>query len=300
MTFRRLAYGVSAALTLLATPAHADRFALEYDGNLFGIAPLGGITFDISAGAADYDVRATMRTGGVLRWFDKTDINANAEGRIVDGAVRWNTYFLDHLYSGKRRQTSMRLSPDGAYSAQITPNYGDWGSPPATEEDRRTSRDPLSSLAAMAVDVARTGRCGGSYATFDGLTRYDLVLSGGERRDYDGGGYEGQALKCRLRYVQLRGFNPTRESERRRQPEGEIWFALAPDSNVAPPIKIVIPTPFGRAGIHLTKWRRASVEVLTETAAPQADPRDQPQAAPVPPSPPPAPPPAPRVSPGAT
>lgn len=292
MTLRRLAYAVSAALTLLATPAHADRFALEYDGNLFGIAPLGGITFDISTGAADYDVRATMRTGGMLRWFEKTDINANAEGRIVDGSVRWNTYFLDHLYSGKRRQTAMRLSPDGAFSAEITPNYGDWGSPPATDDDRRTSRDPLSSLAAMAVDVARTGRCGGAYATFDGLTRYDLVLSGGERRTYDGGGYEGPVLKCRMRYVQLRGFNPRRESESRRQPEGEIWFALAQDSNVAPPIKIVIPTPFGRAGIHLTKWRRASVEVGAEPVPTTTSPSEPapPAAAP--------PPPRPRASPG--
>lgn len=253
-----------ATLALFATPAHADRFALEYDGNLFGIAPLGGVTFDMSAGADDYDVKATMRTGGVLRWFEKTNIAANAEGVIVDGAVRWRRYDLDHLYSGKRRQTSMRLSPAGDYSAEITPRYGDLGSPPATEDDKRASRDPLSSLAAMAVDVARTGRCEGAYATFDGLTRYDLVLSAGERRSYEAGGYDGPALKCRMQYVQLRGFNPTKPNERRTQPMGEIWFALAENSNVAPPVRVVIPTPFGRVGIHLTKWRRASVEVITD------------------------------------
>lgn len=261
---------------LVATPAHADRFALEYDGNLYGIAPLGGITFDLSAGATEYGVRATMRTGGVLRWFDKTDIIAAAEGRIDNGAVRWMRYDLDHLYSGKRRSTSMRLSPNGEFSADIRPIYRDWGSPPATDEDRRTSRDPLSSLAAMAVDVARTRRCDGAYATFDGLTRYDLVLSGGEVRRYDAGGFEGQALRCRLRYVQLRGFNPTKENERRRQPEGEIWFALAEDSNVAPPVRVVIPTPFGRVGVRLTKWRRASVEVVTDPVPAPATPEATP------------------------
>jgi hypothetical protein len=260
MSIARHAFVATAALALFSAPAHADRFALEYDGNLFGIAPLGGITFDISTGANDYDVKATMRTGGVLRWFEKTDIAANAEGRIVDGAVRWERYFLDHLYSGKRRQTAMQLN-GGVYSAEITPIYRDWGEPPATEEDRVTSRDPLSSLAAMAVDVARTRTCTGAYATFDGLTRYDLVLTGGEVRKFEAGGYEGPALKCRMRYVQLRGFNPSNPNERRRQPEGEIWFALAEDSNVAPPVRVVIPTPFGRAGIHLKKWRRASVEI---------------------------------------
>lgn len=283
MKFHRHFWAALAATTLIASPAHADRFALEYDGNLFGIAPLGGITFDFSAGTSDYDVRATMRTGGVLRWFDKTDIVAAAEGRIDNGSVRWSRYDLDHLYSGKRRSTSMRLSPAGDFSADIRPNYGHWGDPPATAEDRRTSRDPLSSIAAMAVDAARTRQCAGAYATFDGLTRYDLVLSGGEIRRFDAGGYEGQALRCRLRYVQLRGFNQSKENERRRLPEGEIWFALAEDSNVAPPVRIVIPTPFGRVGVHLTKWRRASVEVITEPLPPTEAPTEG-----IPPSPSPA------------
>lgn len=285
MTFLRPLPAVFFAVAvLIAKPAHADRFALEYDGNLFGIAPLGGITFDLNAGADTYDVRATMRTGGVLRWFDKTDIVAAAEGRIDNGAVRWRRYDLDHLYSGKRRSTSMRLSPDGVFSAEIRPNYGHWGDPPATAEDRRTSRDPLSSLAAMAVDAARTRQCAGAYATFDGLTRYDLVLSGGEIRRYDAGGFEGQALRCRLRYVQLRGFNQSKENERRRQPEGEIWFALAEDSNIAPPVRVVIPTPFGRVGVHLTRWRRASVDIITEPVpaepAPGALPEAPPEASP--------------------
>ncbi|KAF0182265.1 MAG: DUF3108 domain-containing protein [Hyphomonadaceae bacterium] len=259
----------AAVLVLWAAPAHADRFALEYDGNLFGIAPLGGVTFDISTGPEDYDVKATLRTGGLLRLFERTDIVARTEGRIENGSVRWERYDLDHTYSGKRRVTAMQRSHDGLFSAQITPIYRDWGSPPATDEDRRTARDPLSSLAAMSVDVARTRRCEGAYATFDGLTRYDLVLSGGEVRRFDGGGYEGPALRCRMRYVQLRGFNPVNENQRRRQPEGEIWFALAENSNVAPPVRTVIPTPFGRAGIHLRKWRRASVDVETSpTPAP--------------------------------
>lgn len=273
MKFPRLFCAALAAALLSTSPAHADRFALEYDGNLFGIAPLGGITFDFNAGATEYDVRATMRTGGVLRWFDKTDIIAAAEGRIENGSVRWTRYDLDHLYSGKRRSTSMRLSPSGEFSADIRPNYGHWGDPPATAEDRRTSRDPLSSIAAMAVDAARTRQCAGAYATFDGLTRYDLVLSGGEVRRYEAGGFEGQALRCRMRYVQLRGFNQSKENETRRQPEGEIWFALAEDSNIAPPVRVVIPTPFGRVGVHMTKWRRASVEVITEPVpAPESAP----------------------------
>ncbi len=258
----------AAALALWSTPAHADRFALEYDGTLFGIAPLGGVTFDISAGPDDYSVKATMRTGGLLRLFERTDIVADAEGRIDNGAVRWERYDLDHFYSGKRRTTSMQMSPEGAFSAQIAPVYRDWGAPPATDDDRRTARDPLSSLAAMAVDVARTQRCEGAYATFDGLTRYDLVLSGGEVRRFNGGGYEGPALRCRMRYVQLRGFNASDVNARRRQPEGEIWFALAENSNLAPPVRTLIPTPFGRAGIHLRKWRRASVDVETGAAPP--------------------------------
>lgn len=260
---------VLALLTLLlcVTPAHADRFALEYQGDWLGFAPLGTARLDIAVGDTVYDATAAIQSGGLLRLFERTSLLASSTGAVTPQGVRWRRYDLDHSYSKKRRVISMRLDESNAYRALITPNYRVWGTPPASEEDKRASRDPLSSLVAMSADVARTQGCQGTYPTFDGRFRYDLVLAGGRRGGYDHAGYEGPVLKCRLRYVPVAGFDRGNINERRRLPEGDIWFALVPDSNVAPPVRVAMPAPVGSAVINLKKWRRATVEVLEEDVA---------------------------------
>ncbi|MDX2235904.1 MAG: DUF3108 domain-containing protein [Hyphomonadaceae bacterium] len=250
------------ALLAAPAPAHAERFALEYEGAWLGVASLGTARLDMAVGDTLYDATATVKSGGLLRLFEKTDLLAAASGVLTPAGPRWRRYDLDHSYSRKRRVTSLRLSEDDAFRALITPNYRVWGDPPASDADKRASRDPLSSMIAMAMDVARTQRCAGAYPTFDGRFRYDLVLSGGTRANHDRGGYDGPVLKCRMRYVQVAGYDTRNENERRRLPEGEIWFALVPESNVAPPVRVAMPAPVGSAVISLKKWTRAYVTVL--------------------------------------
>ncbi len=264
MRIRFLLTALMAALC--ATPAHADRFALEYDGDWLGFAPLGGARLDIAVGDTTYDATATIRSGGLLRLFERTNLLAAATGVVTPTGVRWRRYDLDHSYSRKRRVTSMRLGDGDAFRALITPNYRVWGTPPASDAEKRASRDPLSSLVAMSADVARTQACAGSYPTFDGRFRYDLVLSDGSRGNYDKGGYDGPVLKCRMRYVPVAGYDTRNENERRRLPEGDIWFALVADSNIAPPVRVAMPAPVGSAVINLKKWRRAFVTVLEPDA----------------------------------
>jgi hypothetical protein len=253
---------LAAAIALAASPARAERFALEYEGAWLGVASLGTARLDVAVGDSGYDATASVRSGGLLRLFEKTDLVASSTGAVTPQGIAWRRYDLDHSYSKKRRVTSMRLGEDSAFRALITPNYSVWGTPPASDADKRASRDPLSSLVAMAVDMAKTQRCAGTYPTFDGRFRYDLVLSGGGRGRYDGGGYEGPVMKCTMRYVQVAGYDLRNENERRRLPQGEIWFALVDGANVAPPVRVTMPAPVGRATISLRKWRRAFVDVL--------------------------------------
>ncbi len=158
--------------------------------------------------------------------------------------MRWRAYDLDHQYSRKRRVAAMRAAEDGAVSAVITPDYSTWGDPRTSAEQQRASRDPLSSLIAMAIDVGRSRRCEGSYPTFDGRFHYRLDLSRGEIDDFEGGGFEGQVLKCRMDYVAVAGFE--RRDRAAAAPYGEVWFALAP-----------IPTSPRRCGSpRPLRWRR--------------------------------------------
>lgn len=249
-----------AALLFLATPASADRFALSYDGYGLGFVPVGGVTVDADVTEDSYDISASLQSRGILNLFERTNIEASSSGSINASGVRWQRYNLDHRYSRKRRVISMTADENGAIISEIEPNYRTWGDPAATEEQRRVSRDPLSNVVAMAIDVGRSRRCEGTYPTFDGRFHYLLQLSDGDIDDYEGGGYEGHVLKCKLAYIAVSGFNP-RDQGRRRVPEGQIWFALMADTTFAPPVRISTPLSAGGATIRLASFRRARVDV---------------------------------------
>lgn len=252
------------ALCAIATPAAADRFALTYEGSALRFVPVGSITLDADVSERSYSVSTTLRSRGLLNLFEPTALEASAAGRISEtGAVRWRTYALDHRYSRKRRVIDMRADRRGRVTAEITPNYRLWGDPRTTEEQMRRSRDPLSTMVAMAIDVGNSRRCAGAYPTFDGRFHYLMELSGrGEIANFDDGGYEGQVLKCTLSYIAVAGYERS-DRGRRRIPHGEIWFALPEDARFAPPVRIATPLAAGGVTIRLASWRRAEVRITS-------------------------------------
>jgi hypothetical protein len=261
---RRALLALSLAFAV-ATPAAADRFALKYDAAGLGLVPLGHVSIDADVSEETYDISTTLVSGGLLNLFERTNIEGAASGRIENGVVRWERYDLDHHYSRKHRQIMMRADPLGVVTTEITPNYRLWGEPPTSDEQKQISRDPLSSLMAMAVDVGITQRCAGAYPTFDGRFHYLLELGGGEIERYRGGGYDGPALRCTMSYLAVAGFE-ARDRGRRRVPRGTVWFALAENSRFAPPVRITTPLAAGGATIRLTEWRRSVVSIETEPA----------------------------------
>lgn len=257
----------------VATPAAADRFALTYDGLGMRFVPLGEISVDADVSEDTYSIDASLRSGGLLNLFEPTNLRAHSSGRIDSrGVVRWRRYSLDHRYSRKHRVIEMRAGARGRVQTTITPNYRLWGDPPTTEAQQRRSRDPLSTLVAMAVDVGQTRRCSGAYPTFDGRFHYLMELSGGEIDDFRGGGYEGPVLKCGLSYIAVAGFERS-DRGRRRVPRGEVWFALPENTRFAPPVRIATPISAGGATIRLASWRRAEVSIVSAAAnaAPEAE-----------------------------
>ncbi|MGE0743394.1 MAG: DUF3108 domain-containing protein [Hyphomonadaceae bacterium] len=250
----------------LVRPAAADRFSLTYEGLGARVVPLGHVTLDADVSEDSYEISATLQSRGLLNLFERTNLQARASGLIHDGGVYWRRYDLDHRYSRKRRVVAMTVAENGAVAAEITPNYRLWGEPPTSDVQRRRSRDPLSTLMAMAIDVGQTRRCAGGYPTFDGRFHYIMELAGGEIDDYRGGGYEGEVLRCSLAYIAVAGFE-ARDAGRRRIPHGEVTFALMPDTRFAPPIRITTPISAGAAVIRLSSFRRARVDIDVSDAA---------------------------------
>ena len=69
-----------------------------------------------------------------------------------------------------------------------------------------------------------------------------------------------------MAYIAVAGFE-RRDAGRRRIPQGEVWFALMPDTMFAPPVRIATPLSAGAATIRLASYRRAVVDVETTAAA---------------------------------
>jgi len=249
---------------VLASPAHADRVLLTFDGSAYGFIPLGRAALDISVEGDQYRAAAQIQSGGLAALFDRTDLRAVATGESTPD-VGWRTYDLDHSYARKRRVVALRATADGI-DARITPPFRISINPP-TDADKRGARDPVSSLVAMSVSVARTGTCTGVFPTFDGRFRYDLLLRVEGRDRHRGGGYDGPVLKCKMRYAPVSGYDTPAQMSRR-IPEGEIWFALDGDATFAPPIKVTAPLPLGHAAIRLASFKRARVDVTADSPNP--------------------------------
>jgi hypothetical protein len=255
------------SLVALASPAHAERLHLLYEGRAWGVAPLGEAVLDFSLRADGYRVGARLDSGGMLKLFDNSKLTAAAEGGLSETGPIWARYDLDHAYAKKRRVTAMR-SDGQIVNVEVDPTYRNLGEPPASEEQKRAARDPLSSILAMGMNVARTRTCEGAYATFDGRHLYNLTFAGGKTGRYDTDGYDGPVLKCNVRYEPVAGFEKKQAKDsRKKTPKAEIWFALTGDPGFAPPVKIELPLGLGSASIQLKQMRRAVVAFEDEPSA---------------------------------
>ena len=252
-----------ASCVFLASPAWAERISLDYAGSAWGLIGVGGAHLDVELDNDDYSASATVRSGGIAALFLHTRIEANAGGVIENGALRWRRYGLDHMYDGVHRYISMRPEGTGVY-ADINPTYPEWGDPATSEAQKRSARDPLSSLLAMAADVGTTHRCQGNYNTFDGRWLYRLEVRGGTREEITSGPYRGPAMRCRVHYIPVAGFTPDDQGYRDPPPPGSVWFALLEGRNFAPPIRAAMPLPLGTATLNLRRYE------ITPSAAPSA------------------------------
>ena len=59
-----------------AAPARAETYRLQYEAAVLGVVVLGTASYDVTASPSRYAVRANLRTSGLARLFDQTEIAA--------------------------------------------------------------------------------------------------------------------------------------------------------------------------------------------------------------------------------
>ncbi|HRO03013.1 MAG TPA: DUF3108 domain-containing protein, partial [Terricaulis sp.] len=179
---------LACAGALFAGGASAETYRLNYEVAVLGVVELGSASYEVTTSGARYAVRANVRTSGLARMFDQTEINAATSGSVSPQGLAWTRYDISHAYAGKFRRTRMDRAA-GAVTSEITPEYRDRGDPPATAAHQRDSYDPLSALFALGRQVGAARACRGAVLVYDGLQHYRLALSGGAEGNFNGGGY---------------------------------------------------------------------------------------------------------------
>jgi hypothetical protein len=250
----RGAFLLCLALLAVATPAHAETLRLRYEAEMLGAVTLGEVRYEIATTPTRFAVRANLRTSGLARLFDQTEITASSSGLVLGAGLAWTRYDLSHAYAGKFRRVQLGRSGT-LISPQIEPRYGDMGEPPATSAQMASSYDPLTAVLALGRQIGAARACAGSVLVFDGRGHYRLTVAPKGQGQFNGGGYSGAALNCAFRYDPIAGF---RGLDRANIPVADAWFELPAQSGFAAPLRLSVPTPLGEARLDLRAYERVN------------------------------------------
>lgn len=251
----RILASVIAATCLLIAPARAETYRLNYEAAVLGVVVLGTASYEVTANANRYAARANLRTSGLARLFDQTQITAASTGSLSGANIAWTRYDISHSYSNKFRRIRLDRG-SGGVTADISPTYGNMGSPAANATQQRGSYDPLSGVFALGRQIGAARACRGSVLVFDGRQHYRLAVAPRSQGNFNGGGYNGPAVSCQFRYEPIAGFSDN--FDRSRVPMAEAWFALPEGASFAPPLRITVPTPLGEAQLDLRSYERTN------------------------------------------
>lgn len=241
------------AACLFAAPASAETYRLNYEAAVLGVVVLGTASYEVTATPTRYATRARLRTSGLARLFDQTDITATSTGSVSGGAISWSRYDISHSYASKFRRIQLNRSGANVSSA-INPGYSDMGRPAANAEQQSGSYDPLTGVFALGRQIGMARACRGSVLVFDGRQHYRLSVSPRSQGDFTGGGYNGPALSCQFAYQPIAGFGA--EFDRSTVPSAEAWFALPDQPGFAAPLRLTVPTPLGAAQLDIRGYER--------------------------------------------
>lgn len=256
---------LAALVTLPALPASADtgdRLApapeslfVQYSGSLL-LIPVANISINAVWPGETYSATATFQSGGLLRWFDDTNIEAGVSGYVrEDGLDPWRYQHLNHA-SGKGRIVGVDFV-QGMAVPDINPPFGSMGDPAASDEDRTGAIDPISGILNMMLTAPMTANgepCSGRVPIFDGRARYNLRLENGGMSTVSTRAYSGDALVCRAYVEPISGYEegkrPTEDDTRR-----PVTMWLAQHGDIWVPVRYRANTRIGNLTINATHLR---------------------------------------------
>ena len=250
----------SPALSKAETRNHETRFSVKFAG-----IEIGQATFKIKFDDESYSLKGTGKTAGLAEWFSTSTGEVSSSGDLIENTLKPKEHYAAVTEKKKKTESvKMSFSEDkvSEVSYQTNKPRKEKKAPryvPVEAKHLARVLDPASSLIIpMSGEDARDGRkvCNQNFPIYDGETRYNIRLSFKHTKPIRTDGYNGHAYVCQMRYVPVAGHKIDHRTvkEMAKSKKMEIWLAPMGGVSVFTPIKILVPTKYGRFSAVPTRF----------------------------------------------
>jgi hypothetical protein len=241
-----------AAMLIAMTPAAAEMVVARYSVSLIGFR-IGEASAHGAVSPAGYRVALDAHLTGLAEWLAHMRIALASSGEIRHGMVLPNAYATTSASARDTRTVRMSLNAGNVRAVDISPPLDDTSIRiPVSSADKRNVLDPTSALIMVVPPgepLVGPAACDRTLPIYDGVVRFDLMMSYTGTRDVSVDGYSGPVSVCAVRYKPIAGHRYDSRSTKfmAQNRDIEVWLAPIERAHVVIPFHIGLRTTAGMA-----------------------------------------------------
>lgn len=263
-----LALAVAAGAPADATAGPAPGLAVDYSVLLAGF-DIGTARLASTFERGRYDLSVTATLTGLAGAVTGGKGAAKASGALSTVRAVPAAFAVSSQSASQTITIRMALARGNLVAADVAPPLVEYADRvPVTAAQKRGVVDPASALLMPALaGKAPTdpANCARTLPVFDGVSRFDLVLSYAETRTVEKPGYAGPVLVCHARYRAVAGHRADRPGVKFMEENREmsVWLAPVEEARVLVPLRISVLTQIGTNIIEATRVTRGTATAAT-------------------------------------
>ena len=211
-------------------------------------------------GGGQYKINLNAKGSGLIGWL----AGASGEGWSMGSASGSRVMPTSHglSFRNSKGEFNLRMTLAGGTISKIMidpPLIPRDDRVPVQEAHMRNVIDPVGALVflqAIRGAALDSNSCNRTLPVFDGVGRFDIILTYKETKQVKVPGFEGPILVCSVRYKPISGHRTNRPviafMEENR--DIETWLALVPGTRALVPLRIHVKTMVGTLDIEATRF----------------------------------------------
>jgi hypothetical protein len=248
-----------------AWPIQAETLKVDYGISLAGL-PLGSADLATTFDGTKYSMQVAVKLTGLAGMLIGGKGAGTATGLVAAPQPLPSSFAITSRSSNDQRTVRMGLNGGSVAAVEVTPPLDEKPDRvPVQESHKQGVVDPISALLMPAVvngSLTDPANCNRTIPVFDGIARFDVVLTYGETKTVEKPGYKGPVLVCHARYVPIAGHRSLRPSTKfmEENRDMQVWLAPVEKARLLVPLRIAVRTMIGMSVIE------ASAVALKEKA----------------------------------